>query len=162
MAEPTLKRRIHKAPMKTLQEQFVSEIACLPGTLLDPFSHPQGLLHVWRAPSWEEIAGGGDGETGEQAAMNTNSEAKKTCDQSQSAGARRSRRLTARTVLGVPESLAWWTLKRPEAHAPKELPAPFPASHRTPRRWRVAEARLECPRGFGVRWVRGERKLTPN
>ena len=41
----------------TLQKQFVSEIACSPGdTLLDAVSDPQGLPHLWRAPSWEEIA----------------------------------------------------------------------------------------------------------
>jgi hypothetical protein len=118
MADPSRKRRIHKAPMKTFQEQFVSEIACLPSTLLDPFSHPQGLLHVWRAPSWEEIAGGGEGQNRAQAAMNISRETKKTREQSQSAGARRSRRFTARTVLDVRESQACWTLKRPEGRAP--------------------------------------------
>ena len=53
--------------------------------------------------------------------MKTSSEAKKTCDQSQSAGARRLRRFTARMVLGVRESQAWWTLKRPEGRAPFAL-----------------------------------------
>ena len=50
--------------------------------------------------------------------MNTNSEVKKTRDLSQSVGARRLRRFTARMVLGVRESQAWWTLKRPEGRAP--------------------------------------------
>jgi len=39
-------------------------------------------------------------------------------DQSPSVGARRLRRFTARMVLGVCESQAWWTLKRPEGCAP--------------------------------------------
>jgi len=56
----------------------------------------------------------GEGENGDQATMNTNSEVKKARDQRGSIGARRLRRFTARTVLGVPESQAWWTLKRPD------------------------------------------------
>ena len=38
----------------------------------------------------------------------------------------------------------------------KAVSAPFSASHRTPRRSRAVQARLEFPRGFGVRWVSGE------
>ena len=50
--------------------------------------------------------------------MKTNSEVKKTRDQSQPVGARRLRRLTARMVLGGRESRAWWILKRPEGRGP--------------------------------------------
>jgi len=39
-------------------------------------------------------------------------------DQISSAGAGRLRRFTTRIVLGVCESQAWWTLKRPEGRAP--------------------------------------------
>ena len=53
--------------------------------------------------------------------MNPSREAKKMRDQSQSVGARRLRRFTARTVLGVRESQALWTLKRPEGRAPFAL-----------------------------------------
>ena len=77
--------------------------------------------------------------------MNTSREATKARDQSQSVGARRVRRFTARLVLGVRESQKCWTLNA------KAVSAPFPASHRTPRRSRVHEARLKCPQGFGVR-----------
>jgi hypothetical protein len=62
--------------------------------------------------------GGGGEQNEDQAAMNINSEVKRTHDQSQSAGARRLRRFAARMVLGVRESQAWWTLKRPEGRSP--------------------------------------------
>jgi len=50
--------------------------------------------------------------------MNTSHEPEKMRDQSQSVGARRLRRFAARTILGVRESQAWWTLKRPEGRVP--------------------------------------------
>ena len=53
--------------------------------------------------------------------MNTNSEVKKTRDPSQSVGARRLRRFTARMVLDVRELQAWGTLKRPQGRAPFAL-----------------------------------------
>ncbi len=40
---------------------------------------------------------------------------------------------------------------RDETSSAKAVSAPFPGSHRTPRRWRVSKARLTCPRGFGLR-----------
>lgn len=50
--------------------------------------------------------------------MNTSPPVKKARDQSVSAGARRLRRFTARTFIGVRESQPWRILKRPEGRVP--------------------------------------------
>jgi hypothetical protein len=46
--------------------------------------------------------------------------------------------------------------QRDETLNAKAVSAPFPASHRSPRRSRVPDARRKSPRGLGVRWVKGE------
>jgi hypothetical protein len=53
-----------------------------------------------------------------QIQLNPNSEVKKLWNQSQAVGARRSRRITIRMVLGVRELRIWRMLKRPEGRAP--------------------------------------------
>jgi hypothetical protein len=50
--------------------------------------------------------------------FNPNSEVKKLWNQSHAVGARRSRRITIRMVLGVRELRIWRMLKRPEGRAP--------------------------------------------
>jgi hypothetical protein len=79
----------------------------------------------------------GEGENRDQATMNTNSEVKKARDQRGSIGARRLR-FTARTVLGVPESQAWWTLKRPDRRRAEAA------------LWRAAEAEGRAPSRFTI------------